>query len=77
MCGLAWMWNDDNVDSARIHLETHGSSHDISLLGTSKNGGILASRARYYQKLLGKVNSKCWAKGTSVCYGLGGRSKKS
>ena len=27
-------------------------------------GGILASRARYYQKLLVKVNTKCWAKGT-------------
>ena len=39
MCGLAWMWNDDNVDNARIHLETHGRSHDISLLGTSKNLG--------------------------------------
>ena len=46
MCGLAWIWNADNVDNARIRLETHARSHDISLLGTSKNGGILASRAR-------------------------------
>jgi hypothetical protein len=36
-------------------------------------GGILASRARYYQKLLGKVNTKCWAEGTSTYIMLGSR----
>lgn len=51
-CGLAWMWNDDNVDNAQMCSETHVRNLDISLLKPPQRmGGILVSRRRYYQKV--------------------------
>jgi hypothetical protein len=55
--------NDGNVDSVQMCLETHVRNHDISLLKyLDKWGGILVSRARYYQKAQAEVNTKCWGK---------------
>lgn len=63
MCERDGLSNDGNVDSAQMCWETHARNHDISLLKHLDNwGGILVSRARYYQKAQAAVNTKCWGK---------------
>jgi hypothetical protein len=61
MCEPAGLSNAGNVDNVQMYSETHVRNHDISLLKHLDNwGGILVSRARYYQKAQAEVNTKCW-----------------
>lgn len=44
---FAWTLNDDNVDSARMYLETYARNHDSSFEEYLEYGGHPGERARY------------------------------